>query len=92
MALTGSSVRDHKAKKIGVVDLVVDNSALERSAIAAVKDMAAKKNFFSRKKKLLDRFLGLPVIREYVLFGQGSFSSSAHHCRLSDIPLVSTSL
>ena len=39
MMLTGSSVRPDKAKKLGLVDLVVDPACLESVAIAQVNYM-----------------------------------------------------
>jgi len=53
MMLTGKNIRPDKAKKMGLVDVVVDPNALERTAVAVAKALAAgtAKPSVSRKKK-----------------------------------------
>ena len=55
MMLTGSSVRPDKAKKLGLVDLVVDPACLESVAIAQVTySMLCVAQSYVIKTKLLD--------------------------------------
>lgn len=71
MMLTGEQVRPAKAKKIGLVDSVVDPNALERSAIATAVE-AADGKIKPRKRKLgwMDWFLEKTPIGRKVLFDQ----------------------
>lgn len=58
MILTGKNVRPDKAKKLGIVDLVVDPASLESVAIMQAKGLVAgtvKK--FQRKKDIMSRLL-----------------------------------
>jgi enoyl-CoA hydratase / long-chain 3-hydroxyacyl-CoA dehydrogenase len=70
MILQGKNVRPDKAKKLGLVDLVVDESVLEQVAIQQAKgliDGSVKINAGIDKHKFsLDRFMFFPPLRNYV--------------------------
>lgn len=51
LILTGRSLKADKAKKLGLVDEVVDPYALERSAIEAARDFITKKDFSEKYLK-----------------------------------------
>ena len=70
MMLTGKNIQAAKAKKMGLVDVVVDPFALESSALAAAKEMIDGKKATPKKKDLMTRVLEMPVIRNNVLFEQ----------------------
>jgi enoyl-CoA hydratase/long-chain 3-hydroxyacyl-CoA dehydrogenase len=58
LALTGRMIKADRARKMGLVDQVVDPYALEHSAIQAVKDLAAGRIKPSKLKRgLVDRAL-----------------------------------
>ena len=66
MMLTGKMIKAARAKKMGLVDLVVDANALERSAVATALDLAAgKAKAKQRKKGWMDTLLeGNPLGRK----------------------------
>ena len=71
MMLTGKNIPAKKAKKMGLVDDVVDSKALENNAIRAAQDLASKTlKKKELKKPLLTRFLELPVVRDRLMFAQ----------------------
>jgi len=70
MMLTGKNIQAAKAKKMGLVDVVVDPYALESSALAAAKEMIDGKKSSPKKKDLMTRILEMPVIRNNVMFEQ----------------------
>jgi enoyl-CoA hydratase/carnithine racemase len=69
MMLTGKNIVASKAKKMGLVDLVVDPFALEKSAIATALEMVEKRKPM-KKKDLQTRIMEFPLIRNSV-FKQG---------------------
>jgi enoyl-CoA hydratase/long-chain 3-hydroxyacyl-CoA dehydrogenase len=73
MMLTGKEIRPDKAKKMGLVDLVVDANALERSAVAYAEQAAAGVQK-PRKRKVgwMDWFLESTSLGRYVLFNQAA--------------------
>ncbi|EOD20095.1 putative hydroxyacyl-coenzyme A dehydrogenase/3-ketoacyl-coenzyme A thiolase/enoyl-coenzyme A hydratase alpha subunit [Emiliania huxleyi CCMP1516] len=73
MMLTGQQVKPDKAKKMGLVDAVVDPNALERSAIATALDAASGKTK-PRQRKLgwMDWFLEKTPPGRKLLFDQAT--------------------
>jgi len=71
MMTTGAKVRPDKAKKIGLVDLVVDLPALEEVAVQCALDLADGKLKPKRKKKALaNQLLEDNALGRAVLFDQ----------------------
>jgi len=69
--LTGKNIRADKAKKLGLVDLVVDPDALEKVAIDQAKLLAQKKLKPSvRNRSYTDWFLESNPIGRYLLFNE----------------------
>jgi enoyl-CoA hydratase / long-chain 3-hydroxyacyl-CoA dehydrogenase len=69
MILTGKNVRPDKAKKLGIVDLVVDPASLESVAITQAKGLAAgtvKK--YRRKKDIMSYLLEDTPIGRNIMF------------------------
>jgi enoyl-CoA hydratase/long-chain 3-hydroxyacyl-CoA dehydrogenase len=72
MCMTGKNVAAEKAKKIGLVDMVVDPYALENAAIRAVKDIAAGRVSRSKPKQkpLFTRLLEDTEVGQNLVFDQ----------------------
>lgn len=69
MILTGKNIRPDKAKKMGLVDLVVDYPSLEDVAIAQALELAnGKIKPWDRQKSLKDRLLEDTPFGRYVMF------------------------
>ena len=71
LMLTGKMLKAEKAKKMGLVDLVVDPSALERTAIAVAEEMIA--GTYKPKKRTLgwmDWFLEQTSVGRNLMFKQ----------------------
>ena len=68
MILQGGNIRPDKAKKIGLVDLVVDECSLEEVAIRQAKGLVDGSVKVSKPKlSLLDRLLVIPPVKNFVL-------------------------
>jgi enoyl-CoA hydratase / long-chain 3-hydroxyacyl-CoA dehydrogenase len=71
MIITGKNVRPDKAKKLGLVDLVVDPASLESVAITQAQGLATGKiHITKRKKDLMTRLLEDNPIGRSFLFGE----------------------
>jgi len=73
LMLTGKQLKADRAKKLGLVDLVVDPNALERNAVATAEQLAAG-TLKPRERKLgwTDWFLEKTPIGRKVMFDQAS--------------------
>lgn len=69
MILQGGDVRPDKAKKIGLVDLVVDEPVLESVAIMQARGLAdgTIKRSTGAKPAILDKLMWIPPLKNYVL-------------------------
>jgi enoyl-CoA hydratase/long-chain 3-hydroxyacyl-CoA dehydrogenase len=73
MMLTGKQLRGDRAKKMGLVDHVVDANALERAAVATALDAAeGRVKPRSRKKGWMDWFLESTAPGRYVMFDKAA--------------------
>jgi len=73
MMLTGKNIKPARAKKMGLVDLVVDPSALERNAVATALQLASGEiKPKKRKQGWMDWFLESTPPGRYLLFSQAS--------------------
>lgn len=71
MMLTGKEIRPDKAKKMGLVDLVVAPQSLEQVAIEQAEQLASGKLKVSRKKKsLMNRLLEDNSLGQSVIWSQ----------------------
>ena len=71
MMLTGKEIRPDKAKKMGLVDLVVAPASLEKVAIASAEQLADKTLKVKRKKKsLVNRLLEDTSVGQKVIWNQ----------------------
>lgn len=71
MMLTGKNVKPDKAKKMGLVDLVVDPNSLESVAIAQAKGLAAGTvKVTKRKKDMVSMLLEDTPPGRYIMFDQ----------------------
>lgn len=71
MMLTGKEIRPDKAKKMGLVDLVVAPQSLQSVAIQQAEQLASGKLKVSRKKKsLVNRLLEDNTMGQSVIWGQ----------------------
>ena len=69
MILQGGNVRPDKAKKIGLVDMVVDQDSLESVALMQARGLAngTIKRSTGAKPSILDKLLWIPPIKNFVL-------------------------
>jgi len=71
LMLTGKMVKAAKARKMGLVDLVVDPNALERTAVAQAESLiAGTSKPKARKLGWTDWFLEKTPVGRYVMFSQ----------------------
>mmetsp|Transcript_4147 Transcript_4147/g.11582 ORF Transcript_4147/g.11582 Transcript_4147/m.11582 type:complete len:744 (+) Transcript_4147:2-2233(+) len=71
MMLTGKNIPAPRAKKMGLVDTVVDTNALENSALQAARGLVAGTVKKSKpKKNRMTRFLEAPVVRDKLTFAK----------------------
>merc|ERR1712226_773250 len=71
MMLTGKDVRPHKAKKIGLVDLISAPQSVERDAIQSAVDIInGKLKLEKRKKSFLNRLLEDSAIGQKIIWTQ----------------------
>lgn len=71
MILTGKNVRPDKAKKMGLVDLVVDPASLESVAIQQAKGIVAGTVKLSKRKRdWMSWFLEETPVGQNIMFGQ----------------------
>ena len=69
LILTGKSIKSDKAKKIGLIDDIVDDYELEGVAIAKAKQLSYKKNNERKKKlSLMERLEKITIFRNYIFY------------------------